>query len=50
MKSVAGRGAVVAGVAALATADAVRFAHMAAEENCNGLMVFASLRVFHRLA
>ncbi len=39
VKAVAGRGAVVPGVAALATADAVRFAHMAVEENCSGLMV-----------
>lgn len=39
VKAVAGRGAVVPGVAALATADAVRFAHMAQAENCQGLMV-----------
>jgi 4-hydroxy-tetrahydrodipicolinate synthase len=39
VKAVAGRGAVVPGVAALATADAVRFAQMAADEKCSGLMV-----------
>ena len=37
--AVAGRGAVVPGVAALATRDAVAFAHMAQAEGCQGLMV-----------
>lgn len=37
--AVAGRGAVVAGVAALATRDAVAFAQMAQAEGCQGLMV-----------
>lgn len=37
--AVAGRGAVVAGVAALATRDAVAFARMAQAEGCQGLMV-----------
>ncbi len=37
--AVAGRGAVVSGVAALATADAVRFAQTAHAEGCSGLMV-----------
>jgi len=39
VQAVAGRGAVVPGVAALATVDAMRFAQMALEENCSGLMV-----------
>ncbi len=39
VRAVAGRGAVVPGVAALSTADAVRFARMAAELGCQGLMV-----------
>lgn len=39
VQAVAGRGAVVPGVAALATADAVRLAQLALEENCSGLMV-----------
>ena len=39
VRAVAGRGAVVPGVAALSTADAVRFAQMAAELGCSGLMV-----------
>jgi 4-hydroxy-tetrahydrodipicolinate synthase len=39
VKAVAGRGAVVPGVAALATADAVRMAQMAEAEGCQGLMV-----------
>lgn len=37
--AVAGRGAVVPGVAALATRDAVAFAQMAQAEGCQGLMV-----------
>jgi 4-hydroxy-tetrahydrodipicolinate synthase len=37
--AVDGRGAVVPGVAALSTADAVRFAHMAQALGCAGLMV-----------
>lgn len=37
--AVDGRGAVVPGVAALATADAVQFAHMAQALGCSGLMV-----------
>lgn len=37
--AVGGRGAVVPGVAALSTADAVRFAHMAQALGCSGLMV-----------
>ena len=39
VRAVAGRGAVVPGVAALSTADAVRFAQLAAEAGCRGLMV-----------
>ncbi len=39
VRAVAGRGAVVPGVAALATADAVRFAQIAQAEGCSGLMV-----------
>jgi 4-hydroxy-tetrahydrodipicolinate synthase len=39
VRAVDGRGAVVSGVAALATADAVRLAQMADAENCQGLMV-----------
>lgn len=39
IKAVAGRGAVVPGVAALATADAVQFARTAQELGCAGLMV-----------
>ena len=39
VKAVAGRGAVVPGVAALATADAVRFARTAQSLGCSGLMV-----------
>jgi 1-pyrroline-4-hydroxy-2-carboxylate deaminase len=39
VQAVAGRGAVVSGVAALATADAVRLAQMAEAESCQGLMV-----------
>ena len=39
VRAVARRGAVVSGVAALATADAVRLAQMAEAENCQGLMV-----------
>ena len=39
VKAVAGRGAVVSGVAALATADAVRFARTAQSLGCSGLMV-----------
>ena len=37
--AVDGRGAVVPGVAALSTADAVRFAHLAQALGCSGLMV-----------
>ncbi len=39
IKAVAGRGAVVPGVAALATADAVQFARVAQTLGCAGLMV-----------
>ncbi len=39
VKACAGRGAVVPGVAALATSDAVAFARMAASVGCRGLMV-----------
>ena len=39
IRAVAGRGAVVPGVAALATADAVAFARMAKSAGCSGLMV-----------
>lgn len=39
ISAVAGRGAVVPGVAALATADAVQFAHLAQALGCSGLMV-----------
>ena len=39
IEAVAGRGAVVPGVAALATADAVRFARSAQSLGCSGLMV-----------
>ena len=39
IRAVAGRGAVVPGVAALATADAVAFARMAKSLGCSGLMV-----------
>ena len=39
IRAVNGRGAVVPGVAALATADAVAFARMAHELGCSGLMV-----------
>ena len=39
VKAVAGRGAVVPGVAALSTADAVQFAHSAQTLGCAGLMV-----------
>ncbi|MEO6625230.1 MAG: dihydrodipicolinate synthase family protein [Burkholderiaceae bacterium] len=39
IRAVAGRGAVVPGVAALATADAVAFARMAKSVGCSGLMV-----------
>ena len=39
IKAVAGRGAVVPGVAALATADAVQFARTAQGLGCSGLMV-----------
>ena len=39
VQAVAGRGAVVPGVAALATGDAVAFARMAQDLGCDGLMV-----------
>ena len=39
IQAVAGRGAVVPGVAALATGDAVAFARMAQQLGCAGLMV-----------
>ena len=39
IRAVAGRGAVVPGVAALATSDAVTFARMAKSLGCSGLMV-----------
>jgi 4-hydroxy-tetrahydrodipicolinate synthase len=39
VKSIGGRGSVIAGVSALSTCDAVAIARMAEAEGCNGLMV-----------